>query len=245
MICAVDNSVLVPERGFARHNPAMTNSAPNDPTSDPLMGLAIKSFRQQMGLSQIDAAAMVNPPVTYQSWQNWERGRGLSYPRLQQVARILKVTVQELQLARDHASDSQVVELPTTHRAMTYDSKVPVYGFAAGAGERIAFNEGQATRFVSIHPNQVGHQYAGAAEVIGESMIPRYRPQEIVYFVRNRHPVRGSDVVVELSDGTAMIKEYDGQRQGQLWLREYCPEERVFGIAADQVIALHAVVGRG
>jgi phage repressor protein C with HTH and peptisase S24 domain len=177
----------------------------------------------------------VTPPVGYQSWQNWERGKGLSYIRLQQIAQVLGVSIREMELHREQASDAKVVTFPVTHRSMTFDSKVPVFGLAAGAGERIAFSEGQETRYVSVHPNQIGHKDAGAAEVIGESMIPRYRPQEIVFFVRNRHPVRGSDVVLELSDGTALIKEYDGQRQGQVWVREYCPEERLYGLPADQV----------
>lgn len=197
-------------------------------------------------MSQTQAASAMTPPVTYQAWQNWEAGRGLKHATLNQIAALFGMTLTDLLNLKDAAESGNVVAFPgQAGQASSGTGKVPVFGFVAAAGERIAFNVDRVTRYVDRHPAQQGLGEAGVAEVIGESMLPRYRPQELVYFVKHRHPVRGGDVVVEMTDGTAIIKEYDGQRDGKVWLREYYPEPRLISVPADQVVAMHAVVGRG
>lgn len=218
----------------------------SDQNFDASLGTAIRRLREQRGMTMAECAASLSSPVSYQSWQKWEMGRGLNHARLRQIATLFGLSVTELHAMRDEISVGKVIELPSIgRRSAPSPDLIPLFGVVAAAGERIAFNQDQAIRYVARHPGQSGFRDVGAAEVIGESMFPRYRPQEIVYFVRGRHPTRTGDVVVELSNGTAIIKEYEGRRDGKVWLREYWPEERIFGLPADEVVGMHAVVGRG
>ncbi|MDE2104159.1 MAG: helix-turn-helix transcriptional regulator [Patescibacteria group bacterium] len=129
---------------------------------------------------------------------------------------------------------------PTTPTGM-----VQVYGFVAAAGELINLAEPAGERLVPIHPAQRGYPTVGAAEVIGESMLPRYKPRELVYFVFGLKPRRGDDAIVEMNDGTAILKEYVMEKDGRVSLREFHPEDRTFTVPGVRVKALHAVVGRG
>lgn len=176
-----------------------------------------------------------------QVWQRWESGeRQPRKARLGDIAKALGVTQDELLqtrssiLSRPEEGEGTVTPLP---------GLVAVYGMAAGQGERISIAAGTELRWVPMHPAQRGYRQIGAAEVVGESMYPRYKPRELAYFVFNMTPPRGDDVIVELHNGEAMIKEYQGQKDGQVFLKEWFPEERVFSISGSTVKALHAVVG--
>jgi DNA-binding transcriptional regulator YiaG len=247
MICYAEKHSLAVTRRHRPHYAAMTKSARTTTENvDVRLGLAIKAAREEMGLTQAQAASMLPKPVVYQSWQNWEMGRGLTQGRLIQIAETLNTTVPKLNSTAetDLVGDGQ--------RLLTYrqsprpsDARmIPLYGFVAAAGERIALNDSGILRHIPMHPAQVGYPNAGAAEVVGESMLPRYRPREIVYWVAT-HPSRGDDVAVEISDGSAIIKEYDGTRQGRVWLREYHPEERLISFPSDEVVNMCSIVGRG
>lgn len=221
----------------------MTNRRNQPENKDPALGRAIKALRARRGISQRTAAEAIPIPVSLTAWQKWEEGRGLSPVRLQEIASVIGCTVQDILQERETSGAAPVI--PITPARRFGRGQVPVFGFAAGAGERVALNDQAVIRWVEPHPAQVGYQDLGACEIIGESMWPRYKPGEIVYFVRQRLPTRGGDAVIELRDGGAIVKEYDGQRDGRVWLREYSPEERLLSFPADQVVAMHAIVGRG
>jgi transcriptional regulator with XRE-family HTH domain len=143
----------------------------------------------------------------------------------------------------------KVRELPLIERFMggilADPDSCPLYGFVAAAGEVVNLTDAALTRRIPIHPAQRGYSQTGAVEVIGESMYPRYKPREIVYFVFGLRPKRGEDAVVEMTDGSAILKEYVIEKTGYVFLREFYPEERQFSIESTKVKALHAVVGRG
>jgi phage repressor protein C with HTH and peptisase S24 domain len=222
------------------------NTHPTTENIDVKLGRSIRAAREAMGLTQAQAAALLPKPVVYQSWQNWESGRGLTQGRLMQIAEILNTTVQKLNQAAD-TELGQDSEVDVGHRPAPRPREtnlIPLYGYVTCAGERIALNDNSIMRRIPMHPGQIGYPNSGASEVVGESMLPRYRPREIVYWVGS-HPSRGDDVVVGLTDGTAIIKEYDGTRHGRVWLREYFPEEQLISFPADEVMHLCAIVGRG
>lgn len=195
-------------------------------------------------MTQAQAAQRIN--IADQQWQRWEAGdrnpRQAKYP---DIASALDVSVDELLAER--ARVANLIDDPAP-QAPSADL-TGVYGYAAGAGERITVSSGSELRWVPKHPAQYGYRRVGAAEIIGESMYPRWKPRELAYFVFDLMPPRGEDVIVELVNGEAMIKEYVGRKPSRdgaperLTLKEFYPEERVFDVDMDTVRALHAVVG--
>ena len=71
---------------------------------------------------------------------------------------------------------------------------------------------------------------------------------EIVYCVREQMPRTGQDFMIELKNGEAWLRRYDGRRDGMIMTRQYNPamgacETESFDIR--DVKAMHAIVGRG
>lgn len=122
---------------------------------------------------------------------------------------------------------------------------VPLYGWAGAAdGGFMASADQRLLGSVHMHPAQANAIDPFAVQVIGESMSPRYRPGEIAYLSPNRWPTREQDCLVVTRDGYAYLKEYVGQTDGKLLLRQLNPDEPV-EIRLENVEAVHAVVGRG
>ncbi len=188
-------------------------------------------------MTQAQAAKRLG--VLDQQWQRWESGeRNPRLAKIPEIAAAIDVTPEELLAER-----SRVIGLDDLGPVAPEPGLVGLYGYAAGAGERLTIASGSEMRWVPMHPAQVGYRKVGAVEIVGESMYPRWKPREIAYFVFDLSPPRGEDVIAELQDGTAIIKEYVGRIGDKLQFREFFPQERIFEIPAEEIRALHAVVG--
>lgn len=122
---------------------------------------------------------------------------------------------------------------------------IPLYGWAGAAdGGFMAVADQRLLGSVQMHPAQAHAIDPFAVQILGDSMAPRYRPGEVAYLAPNRWPSREQDCLVVTRDGHAWLKEYVGQKDGQLLLRQLNPDEPVI-IPLDNVEAVHAVVGRG
>lgn len=229
-----------------------------DRTEAALLGRALANLRQQQGLSQPDAAE--NFGVTSAAnWSKYELGKAptIFRPEVQRrLAAAIGVSVEDLMIevarlqgggAPSRQPSGTAVNLAEVPRRGFDPSPTPgmaaVYGLAAAEGEAIAIAAGSEIRYVPMHPAQRGYSRIGAVEIVGESMYPRWKPRELAYFVFDMPPPRGDDVIVELEDGTAIIKEYVGRTATHLMLKEWHPQERVFDLPLVRVKALHAVVG--
>lgn len=187
-------------------------------------------------------------------WGKYEQGKAPSifHPDTQKrLLSALDATLEEWMLARTKIAGGDAppilarpTQLESGRRGLEpAPGLCAVYGMVAGEGERVAVAAGSEIRYVPMHPGQRGYSKIGAAEVVGESMYPRWKPRELAYFVFDLPPPRGDDVIVELQDGTAMIKEYVGRTPSHLMLKEWSPVERTFDVPLENVRALHAVVG--
>jgi phage repressor protein C with HTH and peptisase S24 domain len=124
---------------------------------------------------------------------------------------------------------------PTTAPATR---RVPVFGYAAAGGEdRVALASNQILDYVDV-PSGLIRGRAFIVRLVGESMYPRLRSGENVMVEEDVPPVRNYDVLVELTDGTGLVKEYRGQRDGYLFLFQYNPEQEV-RIPITQVRKIH------
>jgi len=118
--------------------------------------------------------------------------------------------------------------------------QIPVYGYAAaGGGDRIALAEDRVLDNIEV-PAGMAKGQTIAIRIAGDSMEPRLFSGELVIVELGIPPSRNRDCVVEMKDGTALVKEYRGMRDGQAFLFQYNPAEEV-RLAVTQIKALHAV----
>ena len=121
--------------------------------------------------------------------------------------------------------------------------RLDVYGYAAAGGDdRVAIAEDRVVDRIEVPVGMVRGD-AFAIRVAGDSMEPRLYSGEIVIVARNMAPTRNGDCVVETKDGSAVVKQYRGQRDGVVFLHQYNPDKEV-RIKADDVRAVHAVLYR-
>ncbi|GAW42445.1 Peptidase S24-like protein [Brevundimonas sp. SH203] len=130
---------------------------------------------------------------------------------------------------------------PQTPRRKATPTKIPVYGYAAaGQGERIAYADSHIIDYLDPPPFWRGGDDLAYVRLVGESMEPRYFSGEIVAVRLNLPPAKGSDCLIEFTDGTAKIKTYQGQRDGRVFASQYNPDQSLSYEAAT-VAALHSV----
>lgn len=121
--------------------------------------------------------------------------------------------------------------------------RVPVYGYASAAnGDHISLAEGRVLDEIEL-PSGMVRGDVMAIRVVGDSMEPRMFSGELVIVAKDVAPARYGDCVVELMDGSALVKQYRGRRDGKVWLYQFNPE-REFAIDAVEVRTIHAVAWR-
>lgn len=105
--------------------------------------------------------------------------------------------------------------------------RLPVFGYAAAGGDdRVMLASDQVLDEIEL-PAALFRGEAFAVQVAGGSMYLRLFDGERVIAERNVPPVRNREVVVELMDGTGLVKEYRGQKDGQIFLWQYNPEQEL------------------
>ncbi len=121
--------------------------------------------------------------------------------------------------------------------------QIPVYGYAAAGGDdRISIADDRVIDRIEVPAGLVRGE-AMAIRVAGDSMEPRLYSGEIVIVGVNTPPARNGDCVVEMRDGTALVKQYRGQRDGRIFLWQYNPENQI-DLDATKVKRMHAVLYR-
>lgn len=121
--------------------------------------------------------------------------------------------------------------------------QIPVYGYAAAGGDdRVAVASDQVLDRIEV-PVGLSRGEIIAVRVAGDSMEPRLYSGELVIVGLGVPPNRNGDCVVELKDGSALVKQYRGQRDGYAFLFQYNPEKEV-RVPLTQVKGMHAVLYR-
>jgi phage repressor protein C with HTH and peptisase S24 domain len=202
----------------------------------------LREARQAQNLTQADLARALSANQSTVAY--WENGR--SQPdakRIQAVAQILQVSPQWLmfgtpgvaQTAMPYANDA-----PWPHSQAGRD--LPVRGLAqAGQQQALLLAEG-AVSFVERPPSLCGNGQAFAVWVAGQSMLPRYRPGEMVYVDPTKPLSSGCFALVEMADHTAFIKEYMGQSRARILLRQYNPQRKI-ELPSAEIKGLYRIIG--
>ena len=170
--------------------------------------------------------------------------RVLDYGDAVKIARFLNLDITVFEpdaptLARmaDHGATA------TFKPAPTYADTIPIYGAAAQLPQAVGLGN-QPIGHTPRHPAQADMKDAFAFYAVDDSMAPRYRLGELVYGVANKPPARGQDCLVELHSGMGFLREFSARTGDSLLCRQLAPA-RDWEQPAQEVKALHAIVGRG
>lgn len=82
-----------------------------------------------------------------------------------------------------------------------------------------------------------------AMYVVGESMMPRFRPAQLLHVNPHKPPAAGSGVVVVKCNKAVLVKEFVRRGADMVILREYRPADREFSVPLEEIDTLHTVVG--
>lgn len=131
------------------------------------------------------------------------------------------------------------------------EDRLPLYLNAIGMSEadleqeiNISANE------VIIHPfprNETPSDPRGSLEsyeVKDESMSPWCEPGERVWFRRDQHPRRYEGCVVEMRDGTTLVRRYERERDGYYFFHRINPESTE-QVLHSEVKGIHRITARG
>lgn len=126
-----------------------------------------------------------------------------------------------------------------------FSADIPLCGAVAGSEEAFVVNDGHNEgETVARHPLLRGIDGAFAAYVLGESMVPRFNPGEIVYIHPARPPMKGWPCVIEMKNGEGYLKIYDGMDDANVHVTQYNPAKKRHFRRAD-VRRVMLVVGTG
>ena len=130
------------------------------------------------------------------------------------------------------------------------ERRLPVLGRAVGGDSGLYEFNGAVIDYAPCPPWLADVDGAYGVYVDGESMVPRYRPGELVYVHPNRPPRKGDDVVVQIDGGDGegapprgFIKTYVGYMGDKLMLEQYNPAGPVEFVRGE-VVSVHTIVGR-
>ena len=139
--------------------------------------------------------------------------------------------------------DSMLTPAFVAMPASAYASMIPVRSAARGGGEQEMFLEDGPIDYRPC-PCFVAHvRDAYAIYVVGESMVPMYRPGQILYVNPHKPLMAGRGVVVTKVNKAVLIKELVRETGRALVLREYQPIIREFRVDRDEIFEAHGVVG--
>lgn len=82
-----------------------------------------------------------------------------------------------------------------------------------------------------------------AMYVVGESMMPRFRPAQLLHVNPHKPPAAGSGVVVVKRNRAILVKEFVRRLPEGTVLREYRPVDREFLVETQEIDTIHTVVG--
>lgn len=167
----------------------------------------LKKLRSATRLSQAKVARELG--ISAPSVAQWEIGRTKpSLDRLPAIASLYGVSLEAL-CGNDLGSPKEALRAAQLEPE---PDKVRISGYVAGADRIVIFEDGDCQPQNNDEIELPFRHYPGLVlQVTGESMVPRYKPGEVIGItlpgkVAPSIKMIGRDVVVKLSDGQTVIK---------------------------------------
>ncbi len=181
----------------------------------------------QATVEALAAAADVSPAEIFPSAYHNYSGNKLRPPNEQNIVAPPNKTPLTF-IGRDHSTSTGTRDLP-------------ILGYVK-AGELGFFLDNGDVRGYAVRPSSlVGVKDAYAVYVHDTSMIPAFKPGRIVHVDPTRPVNPGDDVVFELDDGQAFIKELVRRTEKFVICRQWNPTQEV-RYEANRVKSLHLIV---
>lgn len=134
------------------------------------------------------------------------------------------------------------VPLPAQDPRDPYRS-MPVRAAARGGVDQEMFLEDGPIDWISRPSYLASARDPYAMYVVGESMMPRFRPAQLLHVNPHKPPAPGAGVVVVKRNKAVLIKEFVRRTPDGVVLREYQPDDREFAVPNAEIDTIHTVVG--
>ncbi|MFC5346286.1 helix-turn-helix domain-containing protein [Brevundimonas staleyi] len=224
----------------------MTVARDNEAADRRRKGLALKAVRRRLGFTQETAAQAYK--VTIQAWQNYEAGkRHLSDPKIRDLLAALNSDREEfdLELARipEDAPAAPSRQSGMEERSYADAFQIPVAGVAHGGPLAPDLYQEATAEVIDL-----ARFFAPGTLVLklsGMSMYPYAEAGGWVSYNPNQPARRGHGCVVEMKDGSKLVKRFDGYTDNELLLTELWPEERQIRLDLADVKGVYAIGVRG
>ncbi len=188
-------------------------------------GLSPSGLARRAGLdpTSFNVSKRINP----QGKQRW--------PTTESLAKVLDVTDNTL---------ADFVELVGPHAGAGKGRRYPVIGLARAGGAGYFDDAGfpAGTGWRDVEGPDVGDETAYALEITGESMLPVYRPGDIVIVSPEAQIGRGDRVILKTAKGEVMAKEIVRRTKRQVELRSVNRSHPDPVIPAANVLWMHRIV---
>jgi phage repressor protein C with HTH and peptisase S24 domain len=209
-----------------------------------IMKNRIKEIRKSKGISQESLGDMIGMKKAGVS--KLERGSvKLTTAHIDKIAQALGCDPIEIMGKTAYSQETRPLSRGLSEAPRTVQSsKIPVWGTVdAQGGERYAINtEDTPIDFIEPLPVQETDKDAFGLLVAGESMFPKYEPGNIVCVHTRKPAIKGRDCVVEMNDGSGLIKKYLGMQGDSYLLEQLNPPKQIILKKAD-ITRIMPVVG--
>ncbi|HEV2678168.1 MAG TPA: helix-turn-helix domain-containing protein [Aliidongia sp.] len=212
----------------------------------------LREFREQASLSMQALATRVG--TTAPQINKLEKGeRRLTLDWMTRLATALGIEAKDLlpPTAESHLAVGGVMPPPSMGSeaapgpilpARDPRDLIPVRSAARGGEEQEMFLEDGPIDYIA-RPHSLLHvRDAYSIYMIGESMIPRFRPGQLLHVNPYKPPQVGAGVVVTKTNNVVLIKEFVRRTETTLLLKQYNPAAEL-KYPLGEVRDLHTVVG--
>ncbi|WP_042696146.1 LexA family transcriptional regulator [Azospirillum sp. B506] len=122
-------------------------------------------------------------------------------------------------------------------------SSMPVRAAARGGVDQEMFLEDGPIDWITRPDYLKNARDPYAMYVVGDSMMPRFRPAQLLHVNPHKPPAPGAGVVVVKRNKAVLVKEFVRRGADAVILREYRPADREFAVPLEDLDTLHTVVG--
>jgi len=174
--------------------------------------------------------------VAHSSFDEGEDARRETVDSLSETETVLQQVVKNLE-GRDISGYKRLLHEPYGDA----QSHIPVLGGAVGGNDGEFLMNGQINEYVLAPPALSRVVGAYALYMWGDSMTPKYEEGQLLYVHPTRPPRSKDYVVVQLHNGTALIKRFVSASAETLKLEQFNPA-MVIEIPRDLVKATHTIM---
>lgn len=209
------------------------------------MGLALKALRTRLGVSQ-GAAATAAGFSDYKVWQNYEAGnRAFSDPKLAKLLVALNADREEFDLQLARIPEEAGVTAPPRgfEERASRPYELPFAGLAHGGAIRPQAADDDGAQIIDL-----ARFFASGTRILsldGMSMYPYAEPGGFVTYNPKQPARRGHGCVIEMRDGTKLVKRFESYGVETLVYTELWPKEQQVEVPLSDVAGVYAIGLRG